>query len=196
MKIKNLLLSLILVISLFAFAGCKENAPYEVEYNLSLNAAEVTLEVDQTFNVVATYGDEQIVYTSSNEEVATVDAAGKIIAESVGVAYVTVAVKDKNVQKTILVKVINIDYSVIFVDYANYDVFVNAERTLQVETYKNTEKYNGKVTWSVDKEDATITSNGKVAVFKANAKGVYKVTATTADGASVSVEINVVDALN
>ncbi len=196
MKVKNLLLSLILVISLFAFTGCKEKAPYEVEYNLSLNAAEVTLELDQTFNVVATYGDEQILYTSSNQEIAAVDAAGKITAKSVGVAYVTVSVKGRNVEKTILVKVINIDYSVMFVDYDNYDVFVNAERTLKVETYKNAEKYDGKVTWSVDKEGATITSNGKVAVFKASVKGVYKVTATTADGASVSVEINVVDTLN
>ncbi|MBQ3493284.1 MAG: Ig-like domain-containing protein [Clostridia bacterium] len=196
MKFRNLLLSLILVISLFAFTSCKKNAPYEIEYNLSLNVAEVTLELDQTFNVVATYGDEQILYTSSNQEIATVDTSGKITAKSVGVAYVTVAVKDRNVEKTILVNVIDVDYSIALVDYVDYDVFVNAERTLQVETYKNAEKYNGKVTWSVDKNGATIASNGKVAVFKASVKGVYKVTATTADGASVSVEINVIDALD
>ena len=195
MKFRNLLLSLILVISLFAFTSCKKDAPYEIEYNLSLNVAEVTLELDQTFNVVATYGDEQILYTSSNQEIATVDTSGKITAKSVGVAYVTVAVKDRNVEKTILVNVIDVDYSIALVDYVGYDVFVNAERTLQVETYKNAEKYNGKVTWSVDKNGATITSNGKVAVFKASVKGVYKVTATTADGASVSVEINVIDTL-
>lgn len=196
MKFRNLLLSLILVISLFAFTGCKKDAPYEIEYNLSLNVAEVTLELDQTFNVVATYGDAQILYTSSNQEIATVDTSGKITAKSVGVAYVTVAVKDRNVEKTILVNVIDVDYSIALVDYVDYDVFVNAERTLQVETYKNAEKYNGKVTWNVDKNGATITSNGKVAVFKASVKGVYKVTATTADGASVSVEINVIDTLD
>lgn len=196
MKFRNLLLSLILVISLLAFTGCKQNAPYEIEYNLSLNAADVTLELDQTFNVVATYGDMQILYTTSNEEIATVDTSGKITARSVGVAYVTVTVKDRNVEKTIKVNVIDVDYSVVFVDYVDCDVFVNAERTLQVETYKNAEKYSGKVTWSVDKDGATIDSDGKFGVFKATTKGVYKVTATIADGTSVSVEINVIDTLD
>lgn len=95
-----------------AFVGC-EPKPQPVEYTLAVNPTEVTLEMggQVKLNAVVTPAGEQmpaITWTSSNEEVATVNGSGIVEAVGLGEATITATLNAEGVAPaTCLVKVTN-----------------------------------------------------------------------------------------
>ena len=91
-------IKILLVLSVLAFAlcatfvgsACKQPDP-EPEVVLSLSKTQVEMVIGDTEELVATYengGDAVVTYTSSNEDVATVDEEGVVTALSVGSATI------------------------------------------------------------------------------------------------------------
>ena len=85
-------IKILLVLSVLAFAlcatfvgsACKQPDP-EPEVVLSLSKTQVEMVIGDTEELVATYengGDAVVTYTSSNEDVATVDEEGVVTALS------------------------------------------------------------------------------------------------------------------
>ena len=79
---------LLMVISIFGFAGCF--APVEAEKTIKLNESVKELVVGESFMLTATTtpADAEIVWSSSNEAIVTVDN-GNVLAISAGSATVT-----------------------------------------------------------------------------------------------------------
>ena len=71
-KIKFILVALLSFSLLWIASACKEkDASYSVTHNFSLNKSEVVIEVGDTFNIVAAYGDEALTYTIDKNEFAS-----------------------------------------------------------------------------------------------------------------------------
>lgn len=79
-------------------ASCKVKVVNLVT-SISLNATNITLSKDQTYNLKATITpsnatNKAVTWSSSNTSVATVDANGKVTAKSLGTATITAKAKD------------------------------------------------------------------------------------------------------
>lgn len=187
-KIKIILVALLSLL-LGVFASCSvKDADYTIDHNFSLNATSVELEIGQTFNIIASYGENVLSYSVDNKEVATVSETGKVIAIGSGVAYVTIKAGEKSRQCKITV--VQVEYTI---DFVQEDVIitVGTYKELQVKTKRNGVSYQGKVTWTTT--GGTLSSNNSTAWFFAEEVGEYTVTVQSEHGAKANCHITVID---
>ena len=178
----------------------KVKAPVVLVEGITLNATEQTHTVGETFALTASVLPENatnnsLAWTSSDENVATVDANGLVTAVKEGTATITAKANDgSNVSASCT---ITVKAAVVLVE----GITLNAtEQTLTVgETFALTASVlpenatNKSLAWtSSDENVATVDANGLVTAVK---EGTATITAKANDGSNVSAQctINVSD---
>ena len=156
---------------------------------ISINLNKLTTEMNegQTETLTVKYNPENttdnktVVWTSSNETIATVDSNGKVTALKAGSTTITANVNGKIAECIVTVKSPLISISL---DDTNVDLLLNQSQILNV-IYNPIDTTDDKtVVWtSSDETIATVDSNGKVTALKV---GTVKVTATVGTYSAIS----------
>lgn len=121
-------------------------------------------------------------WTSSNEAVVTVDAAGKLTAKTAGKAIITAVTSDGNVMYCI-VTVENIKVSKITITTTTSNKIATGKKVTLKATVTPSNAYNKGVTWkSSNTKVATVSSSGVVTTKKKMGGKTVTITATAKDG--------------
>ncbi len=142
-----------------------------------------TLAIDSTEQLTATFApadatNKNVSWTSSDNDIATVDDAGLVTAVAAGTATITVTTEDGGKTATCVVTVI---VPVTNVSLNNATASLSVGQTKQLtETIAPTDATNQQVAWaSSDETVATVSNSGLVRAIKA---GTATITVTTEDG--------------
>lgn len=154
-----------------------------------LNKTFVTLNPGKTEQLKITYLPDYatasigtVKWTSSNEAVVTVDAAGKLTAKTAGKAIITVVTSDGNVMYCI-VTVENIKVSKITITSTTSNKIATGKKVTLKATVTPSNAYNKGVTWkSSNTKVATVSSSGVVTTKKKMGGKTVTITATAKDG--------------
>ena len=160
---------------------------------ITLSKTRLTLNVKDTQTITPTIypsgaSDKTVTWTSSDSNVATVDADGKITAKSAGTATITATANDgsgKSAECIVTVKQpvesITLDKNTITLNVYNSQILT--------ATVKPDNASNKSVTWtSSDTNVAYVSSSGKVTGYQA---GTATITATAKDGSGKSATCTV-----
>jgi len=174
--------------------SCKNNKDdISVIYDFNISETNLTLEVGQTFTLVASYGDSILTFVSNDTEVATVSNDGTITALKKGTAYITVTSNETDVERVCEITVIEPSYTVSFIGSLDFSVLVGAYKNLSVKTFKDGVEYDGKVTWSVSGDGAELVQiDGRNATFLSTKEGAFEVTVSAEKGGLAKLVINVI----
>lgn len=155
-----------------------------------LNKTFVTLNPGKTEQLKITYLPDYatasigtVKWTSSNEAVVTVDAAGKLTAKAAGKAIITaITSSDGNVMYCI-VTVENIKVSKITITTTTSNKIATGKKVTLKATVTPSNAYNKGVTWkSSNTKVATVSSSGVVTTKKKMGGKTVTITATAKDG--------------
>lgn len=154
-----------------------------------LNKTFVTLNPGKTEQLKITYLPDYatasigtVKWTSSNEAVVTVDAAGKLTAKVAGKAIITAITSDGNVMYCI-VTVENIKVSKITITTTTSNKIATGKKVTLKATVTPSNAYNKGVTWkSSNTKVATVSSSGVVTTKKKMGGKTVTITATAKDG--------------
>ena len=154
-----------------------------------LNKTFVTLNPGKTEQLKITYLPDYatasigtVKWTSSNEAVVTVDAAGKLTAKAAGKAIITAITSDGNVMYCI-VTVENIKVSKITITTTTSNKIATGKKVTLKATVTPSNAYNKGVTWkSSNTKVATVSSSGVVITKKKMGGKTVTITATAKDG--------------
>lgn len=154
-----------------------------------LNKTFVTLNPGKTEQLKITYLPDYatasigtVKWTSSNEAVVTVDAAGKLTAKAAGKAIITAITSDGNVMYCI-VTVENIKVSKITITTTTSNKIATGKKVTLKATVTPSNAYNKGVTWkSSNTKVATVSSSGVVTTNKKMGGKTVTITATAKDG--------------
>ena len=154
-----------------------------------LNKTFVTLNPGKTEQLKITYLPDYatasigtVKWTSSNEAVVTVDAAGKLTAKIAGKAIITAVTSDGNVMYCI-VTVENIKVSKITIATTTSNKIATGKKVTLKATVTPSNAYNKGVTWkSSNTKVATVSSSGVVTTKKKMGGKTVTITATAKDG--------------
>ena len=154
-----------------------------------LNKTFVTLNPGKTEQLKITYLPDYatasigtVKWTSSNEAVVTVDAAGKLTAKTAGKAIITAVTSDGNVMYCI-VTVENIKVSKITIASTTSNKIATGKKVTLKATVTPSNAYNKGVTWkSSNTKVATVSSSGVVTTKKKMGGKTVTITATAKDG--------------
>ena len=180
--------------ALYNISYSRANTDWEFVTSITLDQSEISLDVTETVKLIATVLPENatnksLIWSSSNEAVATVDAKGVVTAISVGETTITVATVDgSNLSAYCNVIVCPTLATSITLDKTS--VNIEAKETLVLTaTILPTTTTNKKVVWeSSNRAVAMVDANGKVT---ARSAGESIITATTTDGSNLSASCNV-----
>lgn len=157
-----------------SLALSEENVIVELGGDISLTA-EIT--PSNAYN-------KQLVWTSSNEDVAMVNTKGKVVGISEGEAVITVASEEHpEITASVVVKVIPLLVKSITLNHTSYTLG-KGENIQLVATLLPEEAPNKDVKWTTDNEDVIMVSSNGRCVYMADGKAT--VTATTCDGSNLS----------
>jgi uncharacterized protein YjdB len=170
-------------------ASCKVKVLQPIT-DIQLYRHDVTINVDNSIQIDAKISpdnadNKEIVWTSSDEEVATVSKEGIIIGRKAGTATITVtAAKNEDIKDECKVTVLQ-PATGITLDH-NELTFTNIGETTQLTAIVLPEDASNKeVRWSSSKENVcTVSNNGTIIALD---NGISVVTATTVDGGFVAV---------
>ncbi len=154
-----------------------------------LNKKFVTLNPGKTEQLKITYLPDYatasigtVKWTSSNEAVVTVDAAGKLTAKAAGKAIITAITSDGNVMYCI-VTVENIKVSKITITTTTSNKIATGKKVTLKAAVTPSNAYNKGVTWkSSNTKVATVSSSGVVTTKKKMGGKTVTITATAKDG--------------
>lgn len=154
-----------------------------------LNKTFVTLNPGKTEQLKITYLPDYatasigtVKWTSSNEAVVTVDAAGKLTAKVAGKAIITAITSDGNVMYCI-VTVENIKVSKITITTTTSNKIATGKKVTLKAIVTPSNAYNKGVTWkSSNTKVATVSSSGVVTTKKKMGGKTVTITATAKDG--------------
>ena len=154
-----------------------------------LNKTFVTLNPGKTEQLKITYLPDYatasigtVKWTSSNEAVVTVDAAGKLTAKTAGKTIITAITSDGNVMYCI-VTVENIKVSKITIATTTSNKIATGKKVTLKATVTPSNAYNKGVTWkSSNTKVATVNSSGVVTTKKKMGGKTVTITATAKDG--------------
>ena len=173
-------------------ASCNVNV-YVAVSGVKLAADRVTIPKGEKRILTATVlpadaENTELLWESSDTNVAKVNEAGQVTARTKGTAKITVSTKDGGYTASCVVEVIQLATEVTL-DFTSISINAGKTKTL-VATVKPTTASDRTVTWkSSNTKVATVTSKG---VVKAVAAGTATITATSADGnASVHCKVTV-----
>ena len=166
---------------------------------ITFNTNSTSVKIGSTVQIKATVKpdnatNKELVWTSSDTSIATVDSNGKVTGKNAGVVTITAKSKDGIVQATCQVTVTVDDILVEEIILTpEKDVIKNGSSTQINATVKPDNAINKELVWtSSDPTIATVDSNGKVTGKKV---GVVTITAKTQDGTvqksvTITVEMN------
>ena len=194
-KVFIILLNAIIVLSIFSLlSGCGAKGSGEVKHDFTISNTKITLEVGEEFLLIASCGDCEIEFVSSDVECATVSDKGLIKALKTGKTFVVVSSQGATNEMICEVSVIMPEYSVVFVQESNYTVSVGANKEVCAKTLRDGVEYKGTITFSVEGEGATILqTNGSSAILRFSQAGDYEVIATDQFGNQGKIIIKVIN---
>ena len=170
-------------------ATCKVTVSPKLVTSVTLNKNELTIEKSFTAQLAATVAPDDaddlgLIWTSDNEEVATVDENGLVTAVSVGEANITAtAVDGSGVTATCKVTVTPKLVTSVILDESELTIEKNFTEQLTA-TVAPDDADNLSLTWTSDNEEvATVDENGLVTAV---GEGTATITATANDGSGVS----------
>ena len=154
---------------------------------VKINTKAFNLAIGKTKNLSVTVKpsdatNKKVTYESSNPEIATVTASGKVKGIKTGVAIITVTTEENSKTDTVKVKVYK-PVSIIGIkfDKASETMYVGESRTLSTTITPNNAT-NKKITCkSSNKKIATVKVSGSSCVVKGVKEGTITITATTKD---------------
>lgn len=179
------------------FVGCQKAAPVKVDVTkVTLDKTEAGVMIDGTVTLTASVEPvnawiQDIVWTSDNEAVATVDEAGKVTGIAKGTATVKAVAKDKeSVFATCTVTVTDkpIRVSGLELNKVKSELYVGDKDTLVV-TVLPAIATDQSVVWKSSDETVAVVDSGRVVAL---AEGTAKITVRSIDGdktASCNVEV-------
>ena len=159
-----------------------------------LNRSNVSIEVGQSFNLIATINpknatNQNISFESSDSSIAIVEETGKVIAIKEGTAIITVRTANgKEAKCTINVTKKSIYATEVKLNKSSISIIVGGTYSLTA-TIVPSNATNNNVTWtSSNKSVATVDSNGKVTAKKEGTATVY---AKTSNNKIATCEVKV-----
>lgn len=189
-------LALSLTICAFAtfFTACKKENVNEGKtyYNFVMSETELTLDAGEKHGLICSYGDEKIIYTSSDDKVATVGEDGTVTAVSVGTAYITAAAENSDAQKICKVTVVKTIYTIGLDRNEEITAVVGAKLAFNATVYKDGEKTELAAAWSVTPSGLTFIADGNTATVTFSTVGEYTLKATYGE-ASATITVKVVN---
>ena len=179
---KKILLSIITVVALFSMIGCEP----EIKAVISLDATEVTLNVESTYTLTASVNPENaevyILWKSSDKSVATVDDNGVVSALAVGTATITAF--STNAEEAKCVVTVR-DNSIILPSSITMLKYDTCTLKAELPAWNSTSQ----LTWVSDNEEvATVDQNGLVTAI---AEGAATVTVSAEGMKAAQCIINV-----
>ena len=175
-------------------ATCKVTVSPKLVTSVTLNKNELTIEKSFTAQLAATVAPDDaddlgLIWTSDNEEVATVDENGLVTAVSVGEANITAtAVDGSGITATCKVTVTPKLVTSVILDESELTIEKNFTEQLTA-TVAPDDADNLSLTWTSDNEEvATVDENGLVTAVSV---GEANITATAADGSGVTATCKV-----
>ncbi len=149
---------------------------------LKLANNNITMQVGDQENLSTNGGTGKVSYVSSDADIVSVNASGKVKAEKEGVAIITVTDSQGNVD-TCVVKVVDSD---IAISRTSLQMAVDDIYALDADVATTG---SSKITWTSSNPDvASVTDDGKVKALK---EGTTVITATTGNGKKVTCSVTV-----
>ena len=175
-------------------ASCKVTVVPTLAETITLDKTEISFEANETATLVATVlpkltTNKSVIWTSSNEAVATVDANGVVTAIALGEAVITATTTDgSDLSATCKVTVVPTLVVSIEVTPNSVEAEENSEVQLSVNVLPENATYKS-VEWSSSNDAiASVNANGLVKIYK---EGNVVITATTTDGTNLSATCHI-----
>lgn len=184
----------ILAVCLLSACGKNDDGNKTTSYSLSISATAMTLEVGETDKLECRCGDKKIIFTSSDEAIATVAEDGTITAVSAGVAYVTAKAEGTDEQKTCKVTVTKSVYSVSLDKQSEVNALKGTTLDFTATVYKNGEASTIAPEFSVSPSGCAVSAKGNVVRVTFSEVGVYTVKAAY-NGATATVTVTVMESV-
>ena len=176
-KLKKIIpLFLLLCMCIVGMFACSSRGSKQNKVVFSLMSSNY-VEINEGESYLLTYsynGEDAVVFSSTDSTVATVSDEGLIQGVSAGETFVEVTVKD--VKKTVSVKVVSAQESIIL-DCENVGVVKGSEKIIKATCYQGSTVVDGDIVWSVDGGECEYEANGATFYFKSETTGYYTVTA-------------------
>lgn len=157
---------------------------------IAFSETEISLLVGENETLSLTGMENQAVtYSSTNENVATVDVNGVVTAKSAGIAFIVAKIGEEEVSCKVIVSEPAVEVYSIKLNTTNVAIIQGVEYTLDAVVYLNGEETTKDVTWSNSGDNVgTFATSGNSLTLKSNAAGIATVTAMYED---VSIECKI-----
>lgn len=203
-RIISLLIAVIAALGVCFSTACNTatgdggKADGKITYSFAISKTAVTLEAGQSEKLECRYGDKKIIFSSSDDKIATVSDNGTVNAVSAGVAYITAKADGVDgAEKMCKVTVVEYEYSV-KINREESITAVIKDKAVTLEffaiVYKNGEKSDLIVNFTVNPDGANLVVGGNTARVTFSATGEYTVKAEYA-GKTATVTVKVVNSV-
>lgn len=203
-RIISLLIAVIAALGVCFSTACNTatgdggKADGKITYSFAISKTAVTLEAGQSEKLECRYGDKKIIFSSSDDKIATVSDNGTVNAVSAGVAYITAKADGVDgAEKMCKVTVVKYEYSV-KINREESITAVIKDKAVTLEffaiVYKNGEKSDLIVNFTVNPDGANLVVSGNTARVTFSATGEYTVKAEYA-GNTATVTVKVVNSV-
>lgn len=203
-RIISLLIAVIAALGVCFSTACNTatgdggKADGKITHSFAISKTAVTLEAGQSEKLECRYGDKKIIFSSSDDKIATVSDNGTVNAVSAGVAYITAKADGVDgAEKMCKVTVVEYEYSV-KINREESITAVIKDKAVTLEfvaiVYKNGEKSDLIVNFTVNPDGANLVVGGNTAIVTFSATGEYTVKAEYA-GKTATVTVKVVDSV-
>lgn len=162
------------------------------DIQINVESVDFVMGVNGTAAIVpqlspSTVTPQDLIWTSSNPSVVTVDNNGVLTAHSDGEAIITITSQDRTIVKTCKVSVSHIKLTTLQLDYEDYTMQEGAEITLSV-TKQPANAYYQNIAWKTTNASVATVENGKVTAVRA---GKVDIIASCMDGLEDTCHVTV-----
>ena len=162
------------------------------DIQINVESVDFVMGINGTATIVpqlspSTVTSQDLIWTSSNPSVVTVDNNGVLTAHSDGEAVITIASQDRTIIKTCMVSVSHIRLTTLQLDYEDYTMQEGAEMSLSV-TKQPANAYYQNIAWRTTNASVAIVENGKVTAVRA---GKADIIASCLDGLEDTCHVTV-----
>lgn len=174
--------------------NANNSANRDVTHSFAISKTTMSLEVGQSEKLECSYGDKKIVFSSSDDKIATVSQDGTVSAVSAGEAYITAKAEGvEDAEKMCKVTVVKNDYAV-KLDREEVITAVITDESITLDfvaaVLKNGEKSDISAKFTVSPTGAEMVVSGNSARITFSAVGEYTVKAEYKNSAAtVTVKV-------